>query len=372
MLQLLGMEDWFRKTASVKYNFAESGVPNFTLKSFCDKIKVDQKIFNDIYLGNNDTKGSLDIRNAISGLYRTIKADNLLITNGSSEALYIFFNMFVKKDTKVMLLSPAFPPLYVIPQNLNAKVFFFDVLVFKNKNVMFESLLSEIDEIRPELLIINIPHNPTGITFDREQIRGIGKAVKKNHGVILFDEHYRFLPISSESEYFTSGYDIVSEFYKNVFAVGSIIKCTGIVGVRVGWLIGDIETLKKARDYKDYTTHCVSMVNERIATLAIKNIAILTKDFKTRIKENWSLIQHSALIKEGKVLFKYDLDGGCVVFPKIRQEMKASLSKKIMKSFDIAVMPGFFLNKDGYLRINLAQKTEDFNYLINAMNSLIR
>lgn len=358
------MEDWFIKTASGKNNFAESGVPDFTLTEFFKKIKINKSILDNIFLGNNSTWGSLELRKAISKVYRNVKPDDLIVTNGTSEALYIFFNLFLNKRSKVLILFPAFPPLYLIPQAIGAEVYLFDILRFKIKEEMLKKLISEIGNIKPDLLIINIPHNPVGFTFKSEEIIRIGMAAKEIKSNILFDEHYRFLPIDGPEEILPSGYDIVSKFYNKIFAVGSIIKCAGIVGIRVGWLIGDNITLNKIRDYKDYTTHCVPLINEIITKLAIQNITKITPEFIKRIKNNWSLLKNSELVKKKKIVLNYELGGGCVCFPKLNRFNSLRLTQILFDKYSMAVMPGEVFNKKGYLRINLSQKLEDFKYLL--------
>lgn len=364
ILKRMEMEDWFIKTASCRYNFSESGVPDFTLNGFFKKIKVNKSILDNIYLGNNSTWGSLELRKAISKLYYNVKPNNLIVTNGTSEALYIFFNLFLKPKSKIFILSPAFPPLYLIPQALNAKVYFFDVLKFKGKEEMLRNLILAIKKFKPDLLIINTPHNPMGFGFDKDQIAEIGWQARQTKSSILFDEHYRFLPVNYPEKFFPSGYDIVSQFYKKVFAVGSVIKCVGIVGIRVGWLIADGVTLNKVRDYKDYTTHCVPHINETIAKLAIRNITKITSEFIRRIKHNWLLLKNSDLVRKGKIILNYELEGGCIYFPKINGFDSLRLAKILAQRYDISVMPGEFLGKKGYLRINLSQKVGNFNYLL--------
>ena len=97
ILKKMKMEDWFIKSSSCKYNFSESGVPDFTLTEFFKKIKVNKSILNNVFLGNNNTWGALELRKVIAGVYQNIKTDNLIVTNGTSEALYIFFNLFSDK-----------------------------------------------------------------------------------------------------------------------------------------------------------------------------------------------------------------------------------------------------------------------------------
>lgn len=371
ILKRMKMEDWFIKTASCKYNFSESGIPDFTLNEFFKKIKINKSILNTIYLGNNSTWGSLGLRKGISNIYNSVKPDNLIITNGTSEALYIYFNLFLGKKSKVLLLHPAFPPLYLIPQAIGAKVYPFDVLKFKNKSEMLKNLIFKIKAIKPNLLIINIPHNPTGFTFNKKEIIEIGQAAKNLEVHVLFDEHYRFLPINYPKKILPSGYDIVSKFYDKVFAVGSIIKCAGIVGIRVGWLIADNVILNKVRDYKDYTTHCVPLINETIAKLAIRNITKITPKFIDRIRNNWLLLKNSQLVKNKKIVLNYELEGGCVYFPKLDGFSSLKLSKILVDKYGISVMPGEVFNKNGYIRINLAQKVKDFEYLLKSIKRII-
>ena len=372
ILKRMKMEDWFIKTTPCKYNFSESGLPDFTLDEFFRKTKTSKSILNDIFLGNNTTWGSFGLRNEISRAYKNIKPDNLIITNGTSEALYIFFNLFLNRQSKVLLLHPAFPLLYLIPQALEANVHFLDVLQFQDKTKLLKKLILEIKKIKPNLLIINIPHNPVGFTFDEKEIIEIAKVAKRYKVNILFDEHYRFLPINGSKKILPSGYDIVNKFYNKVFAVGSVIKCAGIVGIRVGWLIADNITLNKIRDYKDYTTHSVPLISETITRLAIKNIDKITKDFKERIKNNWFLLKNSSLVKERKIFLNYELEGGCVCFPKINGLNTLKLAKILANKYNISIMPGEVFDKKGYLRINLAQETKDFEYLLKNINHLIK
>ena len=372
ILKKVKMEDWFIKSASCQYNFSESGVPDFTLSEFFQKIQTNISILNNIYLGNNSTWGSFNLRKEISNIYKSVKPDNIIITNGTSEALYIFFNIFLNRKSKVLILYPAFPLLYLIPQALQAQVHFLDVLRFQDKTDLLPELILEIERVKPDLLIINIPHNPIGFTFNEKEIIKVAKAAKRHQVNILFDEHYRFLPVNNSKQIFSSGYGIVNKFYNKVFATGSVIKCAGIVGVRVGWLIADSNTLNQMRDYKDYTTHCVPLISETITKLALKNVKKITNNYIKRIKKNWFILRNCELAKKRKIILNYKLEGGCVYFPKISGINTFKLAEILAKKYNTSVMPGEVFNKRGYIRINLAQKVKDFEYLLENINQVIK
>jgi aspartate/methionine/tyrosine aminotransferase len=372
ILKKIKMEDWFIKTASCKYNFSESGVPDFTLDEFFRRIKINKSILDNIFLGNNTTWCSSGLRTEISRVYKNDKPDNLITTNGTSEALYIFFNLFLNRKSKVLLLFPAFPLLYLIPQALRAKVYFLDVFQSQNKTELLKNLILKIKGTKPNLLILNIPHNPAGFTFNESEITEIVKEAKKYKVNILFDEHYRFLPIYSSEKILPSGYDIANKFYDKIFAVGSVIKCAGIVGVRTGWLIADNVILNKIRDYKDYTTHSTSLINETIAELAIRNIDKITSEFLNNIEANWLLLKNSQLVKSEKIILNYKLEGGCVYFPKINNFDSLKLAKILASKYNISIMPGDVFGKKGHIRVNMTQRVKDFEYLLKIINLSVK
>lgn len=371
-LKKFKMEDWFIDSAHCKYNFSESGVPDFNLNDFLKITKTKNNILEELSLGNNSTWGSKLLRERISRLYNKVKPENVIVGNGTSEVLYIFYNLFLNKNSKVLILHPAFPLLHLIPEALDSKVYFLDVLKCVKKEALLEDLKENIRKIKPDLLIINTPHNPVGFSFDESEIIEITKEAKKQKTTLLFDEHYRFLPMSSSESISVSGYDVAKRIYNKVLATGSVIKCTGIVGIRVGWFIAPIALLKKMRDYKDYTTHCTPLISESIASIAIKNASLITKDFIKNIKINWHILKSSELVKSGNMELNFELEGGCVCFPRVVNIDTGRLAKILAQKYSMSVMPGEVFEKPGYIRINLAQRKKDFELLLININKIIK
>lgn len=369
-LKRMGIESWFIKTKNVRYNFSESGVPDFNLSAFLKRINANESILGNVYLGNNTTWGSLDLRQEIAGIYNNVRAENLLITTGTSEALYIFFNIFLKKNSTVFILHPAFPPLYLIPRAIGARVYLFNALKCEDKEELLKKITLKLEKIKPDLLIINTPHNPMGFAFNEEETIKIAKVAQKYNIAILFDEHYRFLPVNHAGKSFPSGYDIASRLYRNIFALGSVIKCAGIVGTRVGWLIAENPVLQRVRDYKDYITHCTPLINEIIVKLAIKNIHQIAEGFIERVKANWIILKDSRLVKNKRIILNYELEGGCVYFPKIEGYGSLKLAGILYEKHGISVMPGEFFDCPKHIRINLAQRIKDFRRLLDKIEDI--
>jgi aspartate/methionine/tyrosine aminotransferase len=84
--------------------------------------------------------------------------------------------------------------------------------------------IRELITPKTKLIIINNPHNPTGSVLDRAEIPEIGKVAQENDVYLLFDEHYKFLPLEAGTWQLTSGFDICREIHHKVAAVGSVTK----------------------------------------------------------------------------------------------------------------------------------------------------
>jgi aspartate/methionine/tyrosine aminotransferase len=364
------LEKEFMDKSQAALNFAESGIDDYTLGEFVNKIKIDFNEFLNLSLGNNNTLGSLELRKEILKTYQTVSEDEIVVTTGVSEAFYIFLDLFIKGGEKVFVLMPAFPPIFLLPEKFKANIFYFDII--ENRKNLIQKLKKSIEKEKPDLIIINSPHNPTGFCFTDENIIEISKLSKANNTTVLFDEHYRFLPLEEDKEYTPSLYDVAKKHNEKSFALGSIIKSTGIVGTRIGWLAGDSNFIEQVRDYKDYTTHCVSPINDEIARLAIGNSYLLSKDAIKRIKENFSTLKESSVVKKGKISLNFSLMGGCVYFLKINMIDVSTLVESLFLKYNIFVMPGSALGKDGYIRINLAKKRSDFIFLLESLDNEIK
>jgi succinyldiaminopimelate transaminase len=107
--------------------------------------------------------------------------------------------------------------------------------------------LEELDDgllQRARLMIINSPHNPTGVVLSREELREIHAICRANDILLISDECY--VDIYDDSR----PHSMLEVATEGVVAVHSLSKRSGMTGYRSGFLAGDpywIETLTKLR-----------------------------------------------------------------------------------------------------------------------------
>jgi aspartate/methionine/tyrosine aminotransferase len=337
----------YRKISSC--NLGESGFKNFKLGEIFQLIELEMDEFKQISLEDSSNRGMEELRLEISLLYENINLDEILVTTGTSEALYIFFRSIIKKGDRVGYFSPAFQALYEIPLLCGAIINPVNILHGKN----FEKLFRD-----SELVILNHPHNPTGITFDDTDWEQINFYAKKYKRVILFDEHYRFL--DNEKGIGKTGYHA-----KNTFATGSITKSFGTTGLRIGWIVGDKEIISKMRSFKDYLTHTVNPISEFLALKLLKNKNKILPKIISILRENQKYFMDN-LNSISSLDSMIPPSGGLVAFPKLKDGIfSEEYADNLHRNCDVFVLPGTNFEMEGYIRIGFGESKERFKSGIN-------
>ncbi len=365
------MEDWLNDSRDLKYNLSSSGCEDFYLKDFLKLINEDWSVFDTIYLGDNETLGSLQLRQEIAKSYSHVNINEIMVTNGTSEALFCLFNELLDKDDEVIVPFPAFQCLFEIPKSIGCKLKYLNLLECDQWRLDVDKLEKMISD-KTKLIIINNPHNPFGWTLSDNEIIRIAEIAKKHNAYLLFDEHYRFLPLTEDSKIIPSGYDLCKSILgDHVFATGSIIKCFGIVGIRIGWLLSNQYMLNLCRDYKDYITHTIPEITDRIAYLALKNKEIIISVMKKRIISNLEYLNEIML--RNQQVFEYKKPtGGIVCFPKLKNNINTNdFCEHLLKKYKVSVLPGSSFEIKDHIRINIGVEPLKFQCAMDLVEKCI-
>jgi aspartate/methionine/tyrosine aminotransferase len=353
------MEDWLNDNARVELNLAESGCADYLLGNFLRLCGADIHELESLWLGNNDTRGSLELRRAVCDCYESVELDELIVANGTSEALFAFFNELLDPGDEVVVPIPAFQCLHEIPRAIGCDVVELDLMKLPGWRLDVDALASKVTE-QTKLIIINTPHNPVGWTLSVDELAAIAELAGTVDATLLFDEHYRYLPLEPGTELTPSGYDVCKPRHAKTFATGSMIKCLGVVGIRIGWLIGDPEMLDRCRDYKDYLTHTIPILTDHIARLGLEHRDAIIEDKKRDILPNLAALEQFMAVNED--LFEHVTPtGGVVCFPRLRRGVRAAdFCRNLVKNHGVSLLPGFGFGVSDHVRLNIGVEHRRF------------
>ena len=119
---------------------------------------------------------------------------------------------------------------------------------------------------RTKLIVVNVPHNPTGALPDVATYRAVAEIAADAGATLLSDEVYRFLELDPLDR-LPAGADVGP----HGVSVGVMSKSFALAGLRIGWLAShDARLLDAAARFKDYTTICASAPAEVLALIALR------------------------------------------------------------------------------------------------------
>ncbi len=162
-----------------------------------------------------------------------LKERNLLITNGSSEAIFLLANHFRPK--KALVISPTFCEYEIAVVSTGGKIENLNLQRDKNFALSLDSMMPQLKEV--EMLFLCNPNNPTGNIYSRDTLIKLLEKTNKEGVFCVIDE--AFIDFAEDKESYTLK-PLVNDF--NNFAVlGSLTKFYSLAGLRIGYIVsGDV------------------------------------------------------------------------------------------------------------------------------------
>ena len=162
-------------------------------------------------------------------------AKNLIMTVGAASGLNVILKTVLTPGEEVIVFAPYFLEYGAYVRNYDG------VLVeISPDTTTFQPNLAEFEQkITPKTkaVIVNTPHNPTGVVYSEETIRKLSailEAKQKEFGTVIYlisDEPYRELAYDGvEVPYLT-------KYYDNTVVGYSYSKSLSLPGERIGYLV---------------------------------------------------------------------------------------------------------------------------------------
>jgi len=160
--------------------------------------------------------------------------ENILMTVGAASALNVALKTILNPGEEVVVFAPYFLEYNWYIKNYDGVV----VPCRTDENFMpdMDRLEACITE-KTRAVLINSPHNPTGVVYSEDTIKGISAVLEKKQ-----KEYNRTIFLIADEPYRELAYDginvpYVTKYYDNTFVVYSYSKSLSLPGERIGYLV---------------------------------------------------------------------------------------------------------------------------------------
>ena len=349
------VEEWMNEhEKTALYNIADTCVNTLSLDELFSLTNTNKYEFFDGIsgqkLGYGHIQGSPDYKNGICKLYKSLKPENIISTNGAAGANYLVFYSLVNPGDRVISVTPTYQQLYSIPESFNADV---QYLRLKPEN----NFLPDLDELKKlitkntKLICLNNPNNPTGALIPETMLKVIVNIA--DGAYVLCDEVYRGL--NQNDDYQPS----IADIYENGISICSMSKIFSLAGLRLGWIAsGNQGIIEKCLKHREYNIISCGMIDEILASLALKNADIIIKRNKKILKENLHILNEWIKRQKHYSYVKPRSGTTALIFYDFSMTSK-DFCEKLQKEKGVFLTPGFCFDIENCARIGYAgQKAE--------------
>ena len=270
-----------------------------------------RSMWDHLTLGYTESPGHPLLRREIASLYEGLEADDVLVFAGAEEAIFCLANVMLGPGDQSVVTWPGYQSLYEVARATGADVALHELREESGWAIDSATLRGQITAAT-KLIVINAPHNPTGMLPDRATFDTVVAIADEAGAHLLVDEVYRFLEFD-EGDRLPAG---AGASLRGI-SLGVMSKSFAMAGLRIGWLATrDRDLLARCASFKDYTTICSAAPSEVLALIGLRaRDAVLARSRKI-VAAN--LDRLDAFFDEWADRFSWERPrGGSVGFPRL-------------------------------------------------------
>ena len=339
-------------------------------------------------MDNGQTKytagaGTIELREAVCEKVKrenelVISPDQVLISNGEKQSLYLICQALFQGGDEVLIFSPywvSFPEFVTLSDAT-------PILIDTDAKLNFEPTIKDIQRNisdRVKGVIINSPSNPTGSVWSNETIINILGIAKENEWVVIADECYERLVFDGE---FTSAEKLNQDHHigANVITCMSMSKTYSMTGWRIGYAFGEQSIIKAMSKIQGQATSCANSISQAASVEALIGDQSEVEMMRDKFKERRNLMVD---LLNGIPDVSCDMPGGAFyAFPDFSSYMGKSFRGEIINdSFDLSdvllneakvvTVPGDGFGAPGHIRFSYPVGKEIIREGINRVKKVL-
>ena len=318
--------------------------------------------------------GITELKEAIIKRYqRDYKMDfiknEVCVTTGAKHSLFNIFNCIINPSDEVIFFSPfwtSYPDMIKLTLGNPVVVKTTHHNNFQPKEKDLRDKLSS----NTKVLLLNIPHNPTGATYNKETLKMIARVLADYPGVWVISDYIYDMLYWGERP--LTLLEIAPELKFRYAIVNGVSKSYAMAGWRIGYVIAPEDMVNMLKRYQSQSTSCACSISQYAAIEAL---------YLQRFQLCWQLS-----IYQERVNFCYKAlmnipkincllpETTFYLFPYVQPIIDALAFKDdlsfcfhLLETKHLAVMPGSTFGAPGYLRLSCAA---DVSVLGEAMKRL--
>ena len=323
--------------------------------------------------GYSHNAGLLELRSAVNSFFSEKYGfsydvqNEIVITNGASEAIDALFRTILEEGDEVILPAPIYSGYVPVIELCGAKVVYLDT-TDTNFQPSAERLADLITD-KTKAVFFNNPSNPTGVVLTKETMDGLIGVIKEKNIFVLTDEIYSENTFSGKHHSFAS----YKEIRDKLFYIHGVSKSHSMTGWRIGFLMGPANVMEHVVKVHAFNTICASLPAQYAAIEALTNAKDTPSEMNVEYVKRRDFV-YSRLMEMGLTVEKPN--GAFYIFPEVKKFGMTSFdfATKLLQEGGVAVVPGsaFTVYGEGFIRLSYAYSMTVLEEGLNRMEKFLQ
>jgi len=200
--------------------------------------------YDDKVIAYSESGGEVVLQKAIANYFKRFDMeyapDQIMVTNGGSEALSMVFTAILDPDSEVLVAEPFYSNYHTFISSACGKVKPILTKAEEGYNFVKRDLIEAAITPQTRAICCTTPGNPTGRVMTLEEMKLIGEIAIKHDLWIIADEVYREFVYDNRE---AASFGMLKQLEDRVIIIDSISKRFSACGARIGCIVSKNEEL---------------------------------------------------------------------------------------------------------------------------------
>ena len=346
------LERWFaRWEFNVRHVLGASDVEGYAMRDLLELADEEtRQLWERLTLGYTESLGHPALRAEIASLYTDVAPDDVMTLVGAEEGIFLSMHALLAPGDHAVVVWPSYQSLHEVARSIGAET---TLIPLAPDDWSFDPAdVQRALRPRTRVIVINVPHNPTGSLIDRGALDRLVEIAERHGATLLSDEVYRFLELE-EADRLPAAADLSAR----ALSLGVMSKSFALAGLRVGWLATrDRDLLQRIARLKDYTTICGSAPSEILALIALRARDRVLRRSREIVTRNVPLID--AFIERNAEMFRWVRPrAGSTAYPRLLVGDVDRFADELVTREGVLIVPGSrFGDPSNHFRVGLGRR----------------
>ena len=317
-----------------------------------------------------DVKGIEPLRAAISEKYRQehdlrYRKEDILVSCGAKHSIYNVLQAVVDPDDEALIPAPywvSYSDMVLLAGGVPRLISSTESGGFRIQPEQLEAALSP----RTRVFFLNSPCNPTGASYNRNELLALAKVLEKHDCLIIADDIYEKIVYDGFEVH--NIVKLCPALRDRTIIVNGVSKTYAMTGWRIGYALGPSDIIAAAGKIQSQSTSNPTSIAQAAAVEAIRGpqeeVATMVREFHKRrdvIVDRLNAIDGITCRKP---------EGAFYVFPNISVLLNktahgtqvgspCAIADYLLEEAKVAVVPGEDFGSTEHIRFSYATSLED-------------